>query len=310
MKKSNQVFIISILIVLSTTGFSQQVVSVCNNFESNINRVFIDTASIWQIGEVNKVIFDSAYSATNSIITDTTQPYPNNDTSIFYINFQDQWGGISRYLGLYSPLVVEFDHRYLTSSVTDFGLAEYSFDNGNSWFQLFNDTYNIDYESNDNTHFFEGTGNTISDSITVSGNSMGWVHSRISKNIEQLIHNTNPLMVDSIIVKFTFITDSVDGNDGWQIDNLCVSMDQISGTNEFIEKIISITPNPNNGSFSLTHQFNHTAYVSIYNLIGKMVFYEIVNTDKIDFNLDFAPGIYFLKIESLGVSTNSKLVIN
>ncbi len=54
-----------------------------------IEHLYIDTVSnpnnIWQVGIPQKTIFTDAYSPPNVIVTDTTNPYPVNDTSVFMI---------------------------------------------------------------------------------------------------------------------------------------------------------------------------------------------------------------------------------
>src|SRR5687768_4104081 len=65
-------------------------------YESSLN-ISIDTAAgnIWQIGIPQKVIFDSAATVPNAIVTDTINNYPVNNTSTFTISVLNQfasWG--------------------------------------------------------------------------------------------------------------------------------------------------------------------------------------------------------------------------
>ena len=61
------------------------------NFEGSLVQIEIDTSNagnIWQIGQPDKAIFDSAFSAPNAIVTDTVNYYPINDSSSFILMFE------------------------------------------------------------------------------------------------------------------------------------------------------------------------------------------------------------------------------
>jgi hypothetical protein len=77
---------ILILLLLCQSSFGQMIWEI--NFEDwyyGEDRIYIDTISnqdnIWQVGQPNKIIFNTAYSEPNAIITDTSNHYPTNDTS-------------------------------------------------------------------------------------------------------------------------------------------------------------------------------------------------------------------------------------
>src|SRR5665648_544964 len=91
-----------ILIPISFTSFGQLEWSI--NFEdpSVFNKIFIDTISnpnnIWQIGEPSKLLFNSAFSPTHAIITDSLDPYTINDTSSFIITHYRTEGWLANIL--------------------------------------------------------------------------------------------------------------------------------------------------------------------------------------------------------------------
>jgi len=305
-----------LLITIVSTGliYSQNSLTVCDSLDHNINNITIDPNGVWEIGEPNKTEFDSSYTLnTNSIVTDLMQPYPAGDTSVFYFSyFVPYWGdgGIPNYLGIFSPFVLEFDHRFITDSITDYGSIDFSLDAGTTWYDLLGDSLNLSWEStNQNYHYFVGANDTLYDSLAVSGNSNGWVHSNFSKNVEQIIWNDG-VDNDSILVRFTFITDNIGtGNNGWQIDNICMSMDLIGGTNEkHISNKIVLYPNPNNGSFKISDISNAT--LKIYNLMGQEIYSKYINDDTnhtIEENLK--PGIYIIKIDQSGIIRTTKLIV-
>jgi hypothetical protein len=279
-------------------SFGQGSLTICNSFDTNSVYISIDSNSVWEIGAPNKTILNSSYVSANSIVTDTISPYPNNDTSIFYMVFTDPWGWIPNYLGLYSPLEIEFHHRYLTDSTTDFGKIEMSLDHGATWYDVLSNTYNATWGVNgpvDNFHHFESTNDTIFDSLEVHGSSNGWVHSKISKNVEQIIWNDG-LNPDSILLKFSFISDSTGVNEGWQIDNLCVSMEYISSIEDRpLSQGLLIYPNPNVGKFELRNETGKNGLVRIYSALGKEIYSQKIDSSiSQNISLELIPGIYIV----------------
>ena len=301
----NKIILYIGILISPILSYGQGALTICNSFDTNTVYINIDTSGIWEIGQTNTTVFDSSYTGVNSIVTDLDSLYPINATSTFNAVFKDHWGGVPNYLGIYSPLEIEFNHRFITDSITDYGSIEMSLDNGVTWYDILSSEHNATWGLNGpyaNEHFFEGTGITIYDSLAVFGNSNGWVHSKFSKNIEQIIWNDN-INPDSIIVRFSFITDSVGGNEGWQIDNLCMSIDLIDGIseNQKIEEL-SIYPNPNNGEFSITEN-SATGKLFIYNQLGKEVYSETTTKNIISTNLPCGIYVVVLKISDIMFST-------
>jgi hypothetical protein len=309
MKNKTRLILYVLIFISPLTSYGQGAFTICNSFDTTTTYLSVDTLGIWEIGQPNKSVFDSSYSGVNSIVTDLDSLYPSNDTSKFYAVFKDEWGGVPNYLGLYSPLEIEFNPRFITDSISDYGSIEMSLDNGNTWYDILSSEHNATWGPNwpfANEHYFEGTGDTLFDSLAVFGNSNGWVHSKFSKDIEQIIWNDN-IYPDSIIVKFSFISDSIEGNEGWQIDNLCMSMDFISGIaeNQNIEEL-SIYPNPNNGEFSIPENSDE-GELSIYNLLGKQVYSETITKSSMSTNLPH--GIYVVVIKRADTIYTARMVI-
>lgn len=307
MKKKIRIIVFAVIFIFPLISYSQDTLIICNSFDTNISYISIDTTGIWEIGQANKNIFNSSYSGVNSIITDLDSIYPSNDTSVFYAVFKYEYGGIPNYLGFYLPLVIEFNHRFITDSISDYGSVEVSADSGNTWFDILSSEYNTNWGSHYvNEHYFEGTGDTLYDSLAVYGNSNGWVHSKFSKDIQQMnVSFNNP--PNSIIVRFRFISDSIGGNEGWQIDDLCISMDVLSGIseNQNTEEPL-IYPNPNNGEFSIREN-NKPGELSIYNLLGSKVYSETINKNRVFTNLP--SGLYIVTIKRANKFFTTKIII-
>jgi len=284
---------------------AQQLI-ICNSFDSTLSNIFIDSNSVWEIGSPNKGSFDSSYSPPNSIITDLINPYRNNDTSSFYVILKDSMGrSLPEYLGIYPPLEVELHHRFNIDSGFDFGRIELSFD-GVIWYDLLSSDNGL----STSIHRFESSGDTIFDSLIISGISNGWVHSKITKHIKGIIDNLQ-YFPDSLILKFSFMTNKVAAYQGWQIDDLCLTMDLIVGVNEISnENSISIFPNPNNGSFILQNSSNQEGYIRISNLQGQEVFSSKFDSGPIHFiSTNLTPGLYIATVHRKnGISTNRILI--
>ena len=295
--KYSKIFWITALILTHNYSYSQiNTFSICNTFDSNITLINIDTTSIWEIGKPSKSPFDSSYSGTNSIITDLDSLYPNKDTSIFYASYSyHDW--IPNYLGLYYPLEIEFTHRFNTDSLTDYGTIEMSFDGGNKWYDVLSNTHNSLSSDYDNYHYFEGSGDTIFDSLSITGNSHGWVHSKISKEIEQLIFNDTLFHVDTILLKFTFITDSIGRHKGWQIDDLCITLDfflTVEEQNSLDQ--FHLSPNPNNGTFKINVANGLVRQLHIFDINGTLVYNKPNVSSGSIIKTYLNPGLYFVKI--------------
>lgn len=309
MKNKTTLILYFLIFTSPIISHSQKVLTICNSFDTTTTYLSVDTLGIWEIGQPNKTVFDSSYSGVNSIVTDLDSLYLSNDTSKFYVVFKDQRGGVPNYLQSYSPLKIEFNHRFITDSISDYGSIEMSLDNGNTWYDILSSEHNATWGLTSpyaSEHFFEGTGNTLFDSFAVFGNSNGWVHSKFSIDVERIIWNEHTFP-DSIIVRFSFISDSIGGNEGWQIDNLCMSMDfdlGIAKNQNIVE--LSIYPNPNNGEFSIPEK-SYVSELRVYNLLGKQVYSESITKNSVSTNLPH--GIYVVVIKSAETLYTTRMVI-
>jgi hypothetical protein len=294
MKWNQLLFIISLLLCLPNLSTGQGI-TVCNSFDTPWTNIYADTTESWEVGAPSTTLFNSSYSGANSMVTDLDSNYSANDTSVFYATLKDQWGApIPYYLGHYEPVVIQFTHRFITSSPNDYGNVEMSFDGGVGWYPVLTSAYNYGPPGS-NSHYEVSTGNTTYDSITVSGFSNGWIHSSISKRFMSILQDDYnwQLFPDSILFKFSFISDSANNNEGWQIDDLCLSIDFIGSVNEHlpIEKLV-LHPNPNNGSFTIKNTSDETALLKIHNLLGQEVVSTTVNVNEQQFSLRLDPGMY------------------
>ncbi|MCK4661597.1 MAG: T9SS type A sorting domain-containing protein [Bacteroidales bacterium] len=239
--------------------------------------------NIWQIGRPLKTIIDSAYSSPNAIITDTNNTYPTNNTSVFIIKHVDQ-GGYS------SPHSAEFAGYYKVNSdsLNDYGLIEFSHDNGTTWINIISDTI---YDQYIYWH-------TPKPNLT--GNSNGWKNFFVDLAMLGLAFEID--FNDTILLKFSFISDAVhDSLDGLVFDNF-EFCDGTEGIDELGYKNFSSTvfPNPSNGQ--VTIEFENPT-LSVFNLeifdgYGRLVkSINHLNKDYIKIDLiELQAGIYYYSI--------------
>jgi Secretion system C-terminal sorting domain len=234
--------------------------------------VKIDTVNfhhnIWQIGKPNKTVFTSAYSLPNAIVTDTLNPYPVNDTSVF----------IAKIPGRDHAFPLQFIDFWYRLDIDSGAIAkvELSEDHGVHWI------------------------NTI-DSLPVVyswGSIPDFKHSTVGWKRLGLWRDWTPCP-DTIYFRFTFISDSVFANkDGWMIDNFSVGywwegyVPQILNNN-----LITIYPNPSKGNIYIhsNKQNAGSGSLSVYDMKGR----EVGKTKQLPangyLNLPLPDGVYILK---------------
>lgn len=318
MKK--HLLILTVVLTLTVAHGQTTTDSLCTDFETSASFIEIqDTLSIWQIGIPNKTYFNSSYSPVHSIVTDTINTYPASDSSIFYSVYNPAF--VVNYLGIYFPFQIEFRHRFETDSLFDFGSIAISTDGGNNWMNgLTNEyCYNCNQQDMTNSHIFETTGDTLYDSLSVTGKSGGWIHSTITKDIYYWQMHLGIWTIDSIIVKFTFQSDSINNNnDGWQIDDLCIKYLIPFGLSvEENQKINSmkISPNPFSSQTVLrTDNLLRSATLSVDNCFGQTV-QQIKNISGQTVVLsrdNLASGLYFVRLteENKTIAVDKLVITN
>jgi hypothetical protein len=291
MKKSLTILLICLT---SNQAFSQSWDGdYCLNFEDPfyLDHLVIDTVNYpenkWQLGHPNKVTFSNAYSEPNVIVTDSINFYPVNNTSSFIIKNLALDGiiyGLEFFSGVY---YVQAD------SLNDYGLMEFSPDNGTTWIDMINDTaYNLNI-------------NWSWSKPVLTGSSNGWKFFEVM--LMDIGSAFNIQYGDTILFRFTFSSDNIPENlDGLMYDNFCFSQ-MIEGISEIHFKPIetSIYPNPSSGNFTIKFKNprDDSFQLNVYNAKSKLMFSkEGVNGTTVGFGKENLPaGIYFYKL------TNSNL---
>lgn len=261
-----------------------------NTNPSNSLIVNIDGSSgnIWQIGKPQKIIFDSAATAPNVLITDTINNYPVNNLSKVTFN-------IYTYM-THGILALQWKQKIDMENKKDGGMVEYSVDYGASWQSAFNNphVYNFfgypspDFDTlNTGEYAFSGTDSLWQD-VWLCYDLM-WIST----------------FVDTLKVRFTFKSDSVStAQEGWMIDNMNAHITITHPVKENVQNdFFNVYPNPAKNRINIELQKGDE-----YNIIEKM---ELVSADGklvkewrkiptrywIDVS-GYPDGMYFLKINS------------
>lgn len=257
------------------------------DFDSSqwIDRVSIDTITYpnntWEIGNPEKVVFSSAFSAPNAIVTDVQQPVPPNDTSAFYLYH------VQPASAPFHVFSLKFQFQ-LDGDSTDYGKVEVSPDGGINWVDVLleDSIYDLDWHA---------------PKPTLSGSTNGWQAFNLSLYHWASGFGNFPIEMtaDTIIFRFTYITD--DGSnthDGWIIDDFQL-LDVWEGIEEYQSISSTVYPNPSVGHciMEFENPKSNQFVLHIIDANGKLMLKQNVLTNKIELNTgDFRDGSYFYRL--------------
>jgi len=280
--------------------------TVVYDFEDTTNFSYLSfdinsSGNIWEVGLPEKVDFGMDINLPNVIVTDRLLPYPVNDTSSFTIKI---------------PLPIDATDFFITGnfysdtdSLNDYGKIEYSFDNGESWVLISDDT--LTYTNwQGNPSFFPRTG-WGSDLPVLTGNSNGWQTFFIDLIDSYYIfdQSDNGSWDDTAFYRFTFISDSISENrDGLMFDNIQIVNIFAFGLDEVNNQQRVFYPNPV-VSDQIYFEIENVNSAKIYDLRGNIVKSELGQNIETLHLHDIRDGMYFLVIENdNGLSYSKKLI--
>jgi len=260
------------------------------NWETDCGYLFfIDSTNInnliWQVGEPNKSAFDTAFSGTKAMVTDLDSFYPPNHNSSFYIYHTAAGGstiggGLEKISGYY---------KVQSDSLNDYGTIAISYDQGNSWIDLLNDTTYAGYINWFNIPTFTGT-------------SKGWQHFEV--DLFGLGSQLNISYGDSLLYRISFHSDSIpDTLAGLMFDALVFYdlFDDIIDK-EFESFTSYAYPNPANKSCNVYFENDDSDFFEfkLYSLNGKQLEdTQYFKNEKIPVNIDrLSNGIYIYSLVS------------
>jgi len=271
-------------------------------FANSVN-VELDTASfnVWQIGPPQKIIFDSAATAPNAIVTDTIYNYPENNTSRFIIRILNQ-------LAPWGVLALEWMQKLDMDADYDGGIIEYTTDHGLTWQNAFNNPYTYNFYG-----FQPANHDTLVSGVNAfSGTDSTWRNIWLCFDLSWMSQ-----FPDTLMLRFSLVSDSVDnGKEGWLIDNF-LSHVTIHHTipEAKQEKYLNVHPNPANGIVYIETEkrmeFHIIEKMELVDQSGKLVEKWTNIPTKFWFDTEkYQSGLYYLKIKTNIRSETIPLVIN
>ena len=281
------------------------------NFESNNPRLKIDQNNPnndWQVGSTVKPFFGSALSMPKAIMTDTVNSYSNGNHSYFDLCFA-AWEGV----GYPGNMYVQFDHKYETDSLLDGGYITVSYDSGQTFTNVIQDANcficsNGPYPNLDN--MYDTTQTLVNGEYGFTGTA-NWTTSTFQWI---WILPVRKSIYDSLIIRFNFISDSIQTNkDGWIIDNIEIGDVYLgSSVEEFGADVqISIYPNLTTDYFNYEIDGAELEQISITNIQGQTVMEKTTTKSKGRIDVSNLPsGNYFVRFSSGQKARIKRLVIN
>jgi len=263
-----------------------------------------DSTNVWQIGQPQKTLFNSAYSLPNSLVTDTVDGYQSNDTSTFTIrapHFQLMWPTLTFY------------YKMDSDSLLDFGNLEASYDDGFTWVGILNDTANLEVEWWVKKEVSPGQWQTLiadwSNTTPFTGLIDEWHLFWIFVPGWDYEFPYN----DTIVYRFTFISDSIqEGRDGWIIDDISAFDDFLSIEEHDFNSLARISPNPAEELLTVALLNNATRIeeLFVHDITGKTLMrsHPMMNKEQIDIS-ELPRGVYLLEITtSEGTRSTTRFV--
>ena len=285
------------LALIAATSFGQFGWGIDFDTPWNLDRIVRDTITnpncIWQVGQPTKIVFTSAYSVPNAIVTDTLNPIPANDTSIFYLkHVRDQFQP-------FHIFVLHFLYQ-MDGDSTYFGTIEISPDTGHTWLNVL---------TQDTT--FLMTWQTPKPTLT--GSTTGWQSFNLGIENWASGWGTFPISMtaDTILFRFTYITDSSSApHDGWMIDDFNLE-DWAEGIQEIQnDNLISVFPNPTSDELLVKQKIKtDKQLIQVYDFIGRLVFENLNFTGPTIETRQLNNGVYLLKYSDTKNYSLKKFVV-
>jgi hypothetical protein len=298
------------VVLFNVNTFAQSVTLDSCNFETTCPILNLDTSSsnIWEIGTPSKTIFDSAYSVTNALITDSLNYYPINNHSSFILIPTDNNGDVST-----DNMYLEFNYKIDSDTLLDGGYIEVSYDYGQSWYNVIDEyQYNPFSLMFFETNLYQDYDTLYNGETGISGSTSEWKKGYIKWIWSAPIKSYT---IDTLMIRFNFISDSIDNNkEGWMIDDLTVSYEYLSSINSNNQNVkFKAYPSPaqNFINIELTEIRNfENVSIQLIDNLGKVVLSEPLQEQNTQLSVEhLAKGIYqVLLLQADSIISKSKVV--
>lgn len=257
------------------------------------NSIFInfDTSSsnIWQIGKPQKIIFNSAATFPNALVTDTLHAYPSNNVSRFSI-------GINHGLWSWGIGAIQWKQKLDLDAQMDGGIIEYSTDTGTTWHNVFNNPYIYNFYGFDSIN----KDTLPNGDYAFTGTDTSW------KDIWLCFDASYFHTVDTLILRFTLKTDTVDNlKEGWLIDNILFHRTMIHTVVKTIpdSNYLKVYPTITTGIVNILaeklQRYHIIESMQLYDMQGRLVQQFGISPTKFFIDISHHPnGTYYLKINT------------
>jgi hypothetical protein len=279
-------------------------------FDVESDMLFFDDDSLWQTGPPQKLLFDSAWSSPNVLITDTVQVYPDSTETYFYLKFKP-WESNNIFIAWNQRVDVGEGDSCLVEMSSDglswMSLTEYfNYIQGVS-FMLEIIYYKTDLLTGISESPLPGENFEFSDTTT------GWTQQSLWFHYLLPVKESEALFTDSLFVRFRFVSDqNTENNEGWMIDDMYTGNFWISGSISEVNifRQIQVFPNPAENAVSFDSDIlMFPVEVIISDMNGKQVHSSVIyeNTVQVQF-LESGQYLFTLK-DASGKSAYSFLQI-
>ena len=279
---------------------------------SDTNVLKIDTTcDSWQLGYNQKIEMGTP-GEDFGIETDLDSAYPTESNCSFIIQMPTN-------PLQYGQTILLFEHRYLTDSLKDGGIIEFSFNGtewnnvvGSMWSAFYNfpgidnqtGSYQVDSLPRIDTSGYSFTG--TNSNWTWSGLELIWA--MMTKNEPLENNGGSTTQEDQILFRFRFKSDTLaDSKPGWMIRNLVVGYADIGGmAHASINAKPPIFPNPTNDRIKIQSELP-LMKVTLVSLQGLSVSMEPDSENTISLK-NFIPGLYWLQVQTSKGLFHSKIL--
>lgn len=312
--KSIRLAIICAILTFIYQSSSAQFLERCTTFDTLKRDISIGSKSLWLEGQSKTTLFDTTYTGLNSIHIKIDSGTASVDTSEFIYYFHNPGqGGLPRYLGLYDALQIKFNHRYRGDS-NNFGELHISNSQMKKWQYVFSSDFNEEPQFSHNfrdQHVFVNRGDTVFDSLSVNSDSEGWVQSQFGENLYRVMHEFGPWRsdADTVALRFRWISQNPKKDMGWQIDDLCVSLDFPVGLEDLNDAMPTIYPNPSDDQLFISLANEEDATVQITSVAGQLVHESSFKGSYQISMRKFSGGVYVVTIFSESGKYSERLLV-
>jgi hypothetical protein len=322
-----------LLAILPAVGFAQNFLQdtlLTIDFENGADSIIQYhhiSGTVWQVGQPQKTLLDSGYSATHAMVTDTLNPYTAGTYSYFEIPFlPNNYGnfGTSTFV---CPLAMCFQHRSDWDSthaggwisvrdnddyVSNFQPWSWGENlNGNNYYYWI---FEIIDELNGGGTLYVNNDTLFNDTLGIKNSNIGW--RRTCYNMYWITISPPERAMDTLYYRFSFASDSTMNttHEGWLIDDIQIGVGTgfcAGAIDEEASNNLLIYPNPvHDMAYIHTKGSFEKGTYAIVDMNGKTIQSSpIYYSDNMSIPTDLlSPGVYVLQLNVDGKKIQQKLI--